>query len=168
MITDFLSDENIALHKEYLRQMRLKYSILESSIPALCGAGVGGVMRLRLERRDRDDALSLLPGIVLHEIFFTSFSAVLYPRSSVLAKKYGSEATFLNELYRLSINAAYGFLVVDRGGGASVVTDYLGAFRYADPVLALDLCEHAYFLDYGFDRERYLVSALSYFDLTKI
>ena len=168
MITDFLSEENIALHKEYVRQRRLKYSILEGSVPALCGASVGCVMRLRLDRRDRADALSLLPEIVLHDIFFSSFSDVGYPRSPLLASEYGSEAAYLDGLYRLCINSTHGFLVIEKGGGASVVCDYPSAFRYADPVLALDLCEHAYFLDYGFDRERYLVSALSYFDLTKI
>ena len=31
-MTEFLSDEALASHKEYLRQLRLKYAILEDGI----------------------------------------------------------------------------------------------------------------------------------------
>ena len=35
-------------------------------------------------------------------------------------------------------------------------------------VRAIDVCEHAYFADYGFDKQRYLISALPYLDITKL
>lgn len=168
MITDFLSEENITLHKEYIRQKRLKYSILESSLPSVRGASVGDLFRLKLDKRDRRDALLLLPEIVLHDVFFSSFSEERYVRSEPVSSIYGSEAKLLNELYRLSKDKSHGFLIIDSGGSASVVTDYATALRFSTPKLALDLCEHAYFLDYGFDKERYLVTALSYLNLKKI
>ena len=168
MITEFLSEENIALHKEYVRQKRLKYSILQSSFPKLCDADVKELFGMRLSRRDRRDALALLPEIILHDVFFTSFCEEKYERSSLVASLYGSEAAYLNELYKLAKNSSVGFLIIGRGARFSAVTDYADALRYERPLLALDLCEHAYFLDYGFDRERYLVNALSQLDLKKI
>ena len=168
MITDFLSEESVALHKEYLRQKRLKYSILESCIPRLHGASVSDLFKLKLDKRDRADALELLPEIVLHDLYFSSFSEEKYPASPLVRELYGSEASFLSELYGLAKNRQFGFLAVYGASNAKVVTDYADALRYHTPTLAVDLCEHAYFTDYGFDGERYLVAALSYLDLTKL
>ena len=168
MITEFLSEESIALHKEYVRQKRLKYSIIESYLPAIKGAMVSDIPRLGLSKRDRTDVLELLPEIALHEIYFASFSDTRYVRSEAVSRTFGSEAAYLNRLFSLAKNSDRGFLTVGRGGVASVVTNLTDAFINGYPVLAVDLCEHAYFLDYGFDKERYLVSCLSYLDLTKI
>ena len=37
-----------------------------------------------------------------------------------------------------------------------------------EPILAVDICEHVYFLDYGFDKERFLCRFLPYLSLSKI
>ena len=168
MLTEFLSDGAIALHREYIRQKRLKYSIIESYLPRIKGAGVKDILRLGLTRRDRADVLALLPEITLHEIYFASFSDTRYVRSEAVSHIFGSEAAYLNHLFALTKNYDRGFLTVSRDGTASVVTDPFDAFVRGEPILAVDLCEHAYFLDYGFDKERYLISCLSYLDLTKI
>ena len=168
MLTEFLSEEAISLHKEYLRKLRLKYSILESELPQLRGASVRDLYRLKLDKRDREGALALLPEIVLHDVFFFSFSEERYTRSEAVASVYGSEAAFLNKLYRLAVSARTGFLTVGRGARPEVVLDYAEALRYGEPLLAVDLCEHAYLPDYGLDRERYLITCLSHLDLKKI
>lgn len=168
MISEILSEENISLHKEYVRQMRLRYSILESDLPRLKGASVSDLPRLRLDKRDLCDALDLLPEIVLHGIFFDSFTDKKYTRSEAVTSLYGSEANLLNELYRLSKGSRSGFLVVGRDCRASLVTDFADAFRQGDPALAVDLFEHAYFLDYGFDRDRYVLNCLSHLNLKKL
>ena len=46
--------------------------------------------------------------------------------------------------------------------------DLTGVFLKYDVRLAVDLCEHAYFYDYGFDKKSYLKAALSSLDLSKI
>ena len=168
VITEILSEENISLHKEYVRQMRLRYSILESDLPRLRGASVFELSRLRLDKRDLKDALELLPEIVLHDIFFDSFTDKKYTRSEAVTLRYGSEANLLNELYRLSKGARYGFLVVGRDTRASLISDYVDAFKLGDPILAVDLIEHSYFLDYGFDRDRYVLKCLSHLNLKKL
>lgn len=167
----FLSEENIALHKEYVRSKRLKYSIIESSLPHLAGKDVRDLYRMKLSVRDRQDAISLLSDVRLHEIFFSSFSRSDYPRSPAVQRQYGSEASFLNLLYKRCISQPYGFVLVyssEHRIEIDAVSDFERAFRVGTPVLAIDTCEHAYFIDYGFDKERYLLSMLPYLDIARL
>lgn len=171
ILNRFLSEENIALHLEYVRDKRLKYSIIESSFPMLSGKSVHDVFRMKLNPRDKLDAVDLLSEIKLHDIFFSSFSKTQYPRCREIEEKYGSEAEFLNSLYRLASSRAHGFALVYLHGTRieiDATSDYPSAFRIGQPVLAIDICEHSYFMDYGFDKERYLISMLPYLDITKL
>ena len=43
-----------------------------------------------------------------------------------------------------------------------------GAFLRYEPVLAVDMYEHAYFNDYGFEKEKYLRTSLEYLDLERL
>lgn len=167
----FLSEENIALHREYLRQLRLKYSIFEDSIEGLKGAELRDVYRMKISQRDRSDAINFLSEIKAHEIFFSSFSGEAYPRSDTVRKAYGSEAAFLNQLYRRCLSQRFGFVFVYALKDRIIVEgfdDYEDAFRIGTPTLAIDVCEHVYFMDYGFDKERYLLSSLPYLDISKL
>ena len=168
MLTEFLSEENIAMHKEYVRQKHLKYSIIESYLPCIKGARVSDVVRLGLKREDRRDVLRLLPEIVLHGVYFSSFSDRRCVRCDAVARSYGSEAAYLNLLFETVKSIETGFLAIYRDGTALAFTDPKEAFVRGEPVLAIDLAEHAYFLDYGFDRDRYLGNCLTYLDLTKL
>ena len=170
-MTHFLSEENIDLHREYVRQKRLKYSIIEGSIPELRGAEVNDICRMKISARDKADAIDLLSEITAHEIFFSSFSTVQYPRSELIANAYGSEANFLNHLYRRCLLQRYGFVFIYAVGDRIAVKEFSdteNAFRHGTPILAIDVCEHTYFLDYGFDKERYLLSSLPYLDISKL
>ena len=170
-MNEFLSEENIALHREYLRTKKLKYSILESSIPKLRDAEVKDVFRMRLDSRDKRDIVLLLPEIKLHDVYFSSFGKTRFPHSALIAKSHGSEAAFLNEVYRSCIATMYGFVCVFLVGDRTVIygfENYEDVFKFGVPLLAVDVCEHAYFMDYGFDKERYLLSALPYLDITKL
>ena len=97
-MNEFLSEENISLHREYVRKKQLELSILESSIPGLSGASVADIWHMRLTRRDRQDALALKLETLMHGIFFSSFSGVSHPRSEYVTRSFGSEAAFLNEI----------------------------------------------------------------------
>ena len=168
---EFLSEENIALHNEYVRNKRLKYSILESSYKGLVGASVSDLYRMKITPRDRSDSLELLTEIRLHEIYFSSFSESQYPRSERVVDFYGNEASFLNELYRKCIKQRYGFVCIyssRHGIFTEGFSECESAFLRDEPMLAIDVCEHAYFMDYGFDRERYLLASLPYLDITKL
>lgn len=170
-MTEFLSEDNLKLHKDYLRKQKLKYSIIETSSPGLKGAGIRDVLRMKIDSQDKRDALDLLPDILLHEIYFSSFSQLRFPRSDVVSLTFGSEAAMLNELFRLCMSLRYGFAVAYSLGnkvrllGIENMKDII---RYGEPCLAVDVSEHAYFMDYGFDKERYLTNMLPYLDLTKL
>lgn len=170
-MNEFLSEENIALHREYLRNKKLKYSIIESSVPMLKGAKIKDVLRMRLKPYDRRDALILLPEIVAHEIFFSSFGKARFPHSDLVTDGWGNEASFLNEIFRVGMTLKCGFVCVYSFGARIIIRgfeDTLDVFEFGEPKLTIDVFEHAYFMDYGFDKERYLISALPYLDITKL
>lgn len=167
----FLSEESIARHKDYVRLKRLKYSIIESSVTELKGADIKDVYRMKISPRDKSDAIDLLSEIRLHDIFFSSFSPAPYPRSQTVLHTFGSEANFLNLIFRQALFLPHGFILIYLFGGrieVELCTDFANAFRHLTPTLALDVCEHTYFSDYGFDKERYLLAALPYLDLTRL
>ena len=167
-LSEFLSDRNLQLHNEYLENCRMRLSILEKSgysiggksYPELCRARLGGA---------RDEILTLAREVYLHEMYFDSFGMV-GECAECLKSSYHSVAGFLYELERAAMEADGGFLLVTRGKGGVIIshnTDITSGMRYK-PYLALDLAEHAYFLDYGFDKLSYVRAALSRLRLSKL
>lgn len=170
-MNEFLSEENLSLHKEYIRTKRLRYSIIEASFPSLSSADVGRIYRMKIPTRDKRDAIELMAEIKLHDIFFSSFTESPYARSPVVSMRYGSEANFLNTVFRAAMSGRDGFVTIFCSGD-DITVDFVRecerAFRSYTPMLAVDVCEHAYFMDYGFDKERYLLSALPYLDIARL
>lgn len=170
-MTEFLSEENILLHQSYMRNLKLKYSILEKSIEGIKGKKMSQILRMRIHGRDAKEILDLLPEIELHELYFSSFANKKNSSSSAVRLKYKSEGAFLNELYRLGMSIDHGFVIANFRMNrieTFVLNDFTAAFTLGAPMLALDVCEHAYFSDYGFDKNSYLINALTYLDLGKI
>ena len=60
------------------------------------------------------------------------------------------------------------YIYLDGGRVKIMAANPSTAFLRFRPILALDLCEHAYFIDYAFDKERYLRAALAHFNLEKL
>ena len=167
----FLSEDNLLLHKEYVNKKRLQLSIIEKSISGIKNKSVGEILGMRLSPRDKADTTLLLSEIVLHDLFFSSYSDEPYPGSAAIRRDFGTESNLLNRMYALGMGQSYGFAVLLSTGRRYEVLaadDYVSVFTRGTPVLALDVCEHAYFRDYGFDKERYLVSALTHLDLSRV
>lgn len=167
----FLSEENIEMHKEYARRLALRYSILEKSIEGIKGKRMAQILSTRHSRDETRDILSILPELELHEIYFSSFREEKHTSSHRARDIFGSEGALLNELFRLGMTLEYGFVTVVRRGMRIenfALNDYAAAFTLGIPILAIDVCEHAYFYDYRFDKRAYLVSALSFLDLSKL
>ena len=168
----FLSEESVLQHKDYLKNLKLKYSVLEKSCPKIKGLDLCGINRARIERSLREECLELLSKIILHELYFESFSEEFHP-SQFVKESFGSEANFLYEIEtEIAKNESSGFLLVffDRRKclNFKVLNGFSEILINSSPVLALDFYEHAYFSDYGFDRKRYIKAALSHFNLNKI
>ncbi len=167
----FLTRENIALHKAHLKTLRLKYSILEKSIPALKGAELQDIMYLKIKKSEREEALRLKSDIISHEIYFSSFTDKFIP-SALVAKHYGSESNFIYEVYKAARGKKTGFIYIYLAAAKkpqisyfSESTPFLSKNR---PRLAIDLFEHAGFLDYSFDHDRYIENAAAHLNLSRL
>ena len=170
-MTEFLSEENIELHREYMRKCALRYSILEKSISGIKDKRTNEILLMKLSKAEQRDILALLPELELHRLYFESFDKQKNSMSACVRAQFGSEAAFLNTIYRCASQLEYGFVTVNIQSGkieCITVRNFVECFTHGAPVLAIDICEHAYFRDYGFDKHSYLVNALSYLKLNAI
>ena len=167
----FLSEANIKEHLSYCRTLKNKYSIIEKSYPELKGKSLEDILKMPLKRQLREEISELLYKIRAHELYFSSFSEEIRP-SSLVRKHYGSENNFVYEMKQAALDMEYGYVYVYR--------DYKGIPRFRTlnclderfvrdrPILLLDLFEHAYFADYGFNYPLYLAGAFSHIDLSAV
>ena len=117
---EFLSHQSIALHREYLDDLKLRLSVFEVSYPLIVGADYHRIDKARIPRDDREKIIKLKSEIDAHEIFFTSFleSGALCEKNGIISKQYGSEANFLYELMRYASDKS-GFLLEASGASYS-------------------------------------------------
>ena len=170
-MTNVLSEEAINLHLEYLRSLKLRYSILEKSIISIKNKTPIEISRQKMKTKDKSDTLYLLGEVILHDVFFSSFGPSEYRSSDIVRSSYGSEAMLFHRLFSEGMKTPYGFLAI-YSDGEKICTasscDFLKLTLPKTPDLAIDLCEHAYFSDYGFDKEKYLLTAISHLDLSRL
>ena len=166
----FLSEDNIKKHLAHLRDYRLKLSILEKSLPELKGMTPTDIMRSNFSAEIKNEALKYHWQIKAHEIFFDSF-ALNYNRSEALTNYYSSRERFAYDIYRKAMEKECGFIFITIKNGKPQII-YLPSGDYSlfkiAPVLAIDLFEHTYFLDYGFDKEKFFRNALMYLDTGRL
>ena len=169
-INKFISEESIGLHKNYLENLKLEYSILEKSVPEIKKMSIPAIKRAR-NLRYKDEILKIKIDLECHNLFFSSFGNEFQTSDSV-KKTYGTEASFRYEIFREAKEWANGgFLIIGTFNGKIfkyVGCDLADVFIKANPILAIDLFEHSYFLDYRFDKSAYLENAIKYLNLNKI
>lgn len=167
----FLTEDNIKRHFSYMRTLKLKYSILEKSLPEIKGKTPLEISRMSLKKSVKSEILPNLVSIKSHETYFRSFTANPAPCREI-KKFYSSEDAFCYEAFTIAREFDYGFVyvIIDERGRLEI--KHTSTLPYVhlreEPILALDLYEHAYFLDYGFSRDEYLRSAISHFNLSKL
>ncbi len=162
---EFLSEEGILYHKEYYRNLKCKLSILEKSESALKGKAIDELHKLRIPRYIKEEAIILKEEILLHEKYFSSFGN---PNKfgEKLKKQFGTFENFAFEAFMFSKEVKNGFLIISSNGKRVCFSNQARCFD--EIKLVIDLCEHAYFLDYKFDREQYVKNAISRFDVSKV
>ena len=170
-MTDFLSEESILMHREYQRGIRLRYSILEKSVNGIKNKKSSEIIRQSIPTDVKKEVLSLLPELELHELFFDSFHAERFSDSPSAVRSFGSVGGLLNSVFSLGISAREGFVCIARTRGG--LSTYHTAYPYhqiisTPPLLAVDICEHAYFSDYAFDKRAYLLAALPHLNLCRL
>lgn len=161
----FISERALSLHKEHVESERLRLSVIEKTYPELSGRCAREILGSRCA--DKREAAGLKLDILCHELYFSSFGAQ-YTASEVIRRCFGSEATFLYELGRMAERCCERFVFIYADGNAVRVRegDEWVLLRIDYRPLVIDLSEHAYFLDYGFDKKAYIKNLLPYLDLS--
>ena len=167
----FLSESTVRLHLDYLRTQRLKLSIIEKSHPQIKGKSGREILRMKLKRDLRSEIISLYSDICAHQLYFSSFAENPAP-SEIVRRRYGSENSFVYEMKKAAQAIGTGFVFVLKGRRGTPEIKTLSRaseeLLTEEPLLVLDLCEHAYFPDYGFALDKYLNAALSHIDLSRL
>lgn len=112
---------------------------------------------------------SLLNSTLLHELYFASLGgdgrAVPAPLSEALVRDFGSVDRWRQEFMALaeSLGSESGWVVLsylprDRQLINHCATDHAQSISGAVPILALDLYEHAYHLDFGANQTAYIAA----------
>ena len=164
----FLSERNITLHNDYIKNCRLRLSILEKSGYLIGNKTYTELCNMR--RCDAKDEILWLAGeIYRHELYFDSFG-MGGEVCDCLKARYGSSAGFLYEVEKAAMRENDGFILIYFDGKSAVIGHSSRELhrRYGEPMLAIDLAEHAYFLDYGFDKESYVRAAVSRLKILKM
>ncbi len=162
-IQSILSDECLQLHADYLSNLKLQYSIFEKSTPDICKKSLKEILNIKIDRKYKDEIIKKKAEITAHEIYFSSFGEK-HQSSSEILKTYHSLSSFLHMLYKKALEINHGFLFVYKYKGkidVYVGDNYFKILSNTNQILALDLCEHAYFYDYGFNKEKYIKNSLS-------
>lgn len=168
----FLSDEGERRHKEYVEGLKRRLNFLYKSCEELRCADVKVLKRIGGSSRGTAcEVLALRAEILLHGVYFSSFSGREYPPSRTANESFGSGLGLLNELKRAALSKGVAFVgVFWRDGRLRVfsVRTPEEIFGVGEPILAIDMSEHAYFLEFGFMKEDYLARALAYLNLSML
>jgi superoxide dismutase len=167
----FLSKENIEMHREHARMLSASYSLKEKCYPKIGGKSLFDISRIALPKDEKEEIMKSNVYIKLHEVYFASFCEAPKP-SMTVRRHYGSEDKLCYELLERARASGEDImmLALDRRGMPQILSyrDTPFAPLYYDIRLALDLYEHAYFFDYGFNREGYLRHAIASLDLPRL
>ena len=127
----------------------------------------------------RGEVLYYLSGVVNHELYFFGMSNenntnVSNRLVSDIVANFGSLNNFKNEFKEKALNikgSGYTFLVLDNNKKLRIINtsnqDNPYYYGYI-PVMALDVWEHAYYLDYYSDREEYVNKFFDKVDFVKL
>ena len=164
----FLTADNIRYHIDYYKLLKAKFSIYQKSIPELNDTNFKEIKNMGLNRQLAAEIRELFAEMKSHEIYFSSFTTQQTVNASIL-KHYSSKEAFLYDVLCCSVNSKSNFVYVGMFKNKPVITDNaIESFDLYDVKLAVDISEHAYFLDYRFDRERYIKNALTHLNLIKL
>lgn len=178
----FISDRTLDIHynKHYLNYLNKLNNLLEK---------VGYKGNLTKEEmvkqidvfniKDRGEILYNLGGVLNHELYFKNMSdkknnLPVGEIKKAITNQYGSFDEFKKEFIKTSkelVGSGYTFVVINSSKKLDIInlpnqdTPYM--FDLV-PIMALDLWEHAYYLDYQNRRDEYINNFFSIIDFEKI
>ena len=157
----FLSEENLTIHKREVDRERARLSIYEKSLPETVGKDIRRVRGMRIDPDYKEKILRLKRYIMLHDAYFSSFSDKPVPLRT-LKRYYPSRDSFIFECRERMLCERCGFLCFYKTQSAPkiIIQDEFSVTLFEPPTLAIEISEHAYFLDYAFERDRYFTASL--------
>ena len=130
--------------------------------------------------QDRDTIVYNAGGVLNHELYFSSMqkkenvTAIPEPLQSALIKKFGSIENFMTQFVGLASflpGSGYTFLVVKPDQELYLINlanqDSPLSFDMV-PILAIDVWEHAYYLDYYNNRKNYIEEFMKIVDFEEV
>lgn len=168
---DFVSERNYLMHKDAAGKDALRLGVLLRSVPKSVADDVGKLMRMRVTGMDMRSVSELKASVVLHKVFFDSFRDGRFSPSEAVRQHFGSEAALRSMMLREAMQKPRGFvaLLLSRKKPLVLASESaLDILLRGTPLLAIDISEHAYYGDWGFDKEGYLKAAISRLDLSAL
>ena len=134
---------------------------------------------LDIFRKSQDAILYNAGGVVNHELYFDNLdksnnTMIPEPLKSALISKFGSIDNFKNTFIDLGNSlqgSGYTFLVVDEKKNLKILNlkNQESPFSFKmTPIIALDVWEHAYYIDYGNNRKNYVDNFWKLIDFSKV
>lgn len=134
---------------------------------------------LDIFRKSQDAILYNAGGVVNHELYFDNLdksnnTMIPEPLKSALISKFGSIDNFKNTFIDLGNSlqgSGYTFLVVDGNKNLKILNlkNQESPFSFKmTPIIALDVWEHAYYIDYGNNRKNYVDNFWKLIDFSKV
>lgn len=128
---------------------------------------------------NRDDIIYNLGGVINHELYFNSVSNLgnnkpILEIKKEIEKKYGTYENFVQEFKKMALNlkgSGYTYLVINKNKELQIInmSNEESPYLYdMIPIIALDMYEHAYYLDYQNNKEKYIDSFFHIIDFKKI
>ncbi|MBE6149413.1 MAG: superoxide dismutase [Firmicutes bacterium] len=126
---------------------------------------------------DRDDILFNLGGVINHELYFENLGYDNKPNGLLeqkINKQYGSFFKFKEEFIKVAnelVGSGYTFLIINKNKDLEIinVSNQDTPYSYGViPIMNIDLWEHAYYLDYQNDKNKYIENFFSIVDFGNI
>lgn len=127
--------------------------------------------------KDRGDILFNLGGVLNHELYFDNLGYDNKPKGLLLEKinkQYGSFENFKKDFIESTktlVGSGYTFLIINKDNDLEILNTSNQDTPYSYgvvPIMNIDLWEHAYYLDYQNDKNKYVENFFSIVDFGKI
>jgi Fe-Mn family superoxide dismutase len=146
------------LYHGYVKKWQEVQEKLKNADRSLANASFSELRSLKMEETFLADA------IILHEAFFDILGGEGKPEGEILKaieREFGSFQNWQEEFKALGLTAR-GWVILAFDFNDGRLHNYIcdahnqGSIWGASPILALDVYDHAYFIDYGADRKSYI------------
>lgn len=122
----------------------------------------------------RDDILFNLGGVINHELYFNTHHKGLKKTSNIIIQHFGSMENLKKQWIETAnsmVGSGYTYLVINKEKQLEILnfSNQDSPYIYGlIPILALDLWEHSYYLDYNIDRRKYIDNLFEAIDFEQV